>query len=84
MDAETLVMGDVSQELGEDMEEEEKVEDEVVEPEPIKAKKDWRSTYWEVIHEEQKRLTRQNPDMAAKEVLKRARAAPLGVNEGSF
>ena len=33
-----------------------------------------RALYWEVVHEAQKRIKRENPDMPAKEVLKLARA----------
>ena len=33
-----------------------------------------RALYWEVVHEAQKRMKRENPDMPAKEVLKLARA----------
>lgn len=40
-----------------------------------KASSDLRATQWKVIHEEQVKIKKANPDMPAKEVLKKARAA---------
>lgn len=43
-----------------------------------------RQMYWDVIHEEQKRLKKAHPNMPGKEILKLARAACLETSKTDF